>query len=229
MAATQDKTDEVKFSHQVADFIQKYRKGIFISFAAIILLLAGSIITITVRDRIQARALRELDALSSRYGELRFFIGSEEDDLHQGDIALLLEDLGAFQNRNSGFPAALAYNISAHIHWEQENWAEAELAWTRAAASSGRTYLAPISLFNAAAAAEEQGNIDTAIDLYRQAVAQGTAFPAAPRAQFSIARLEEYRNNREAALQAYRTLVNQWPNDPLWTNLAQSRILLLDN
>jgi tetratricopeptide (TPR) repeat protein len=78
-------------------------------------------------------------------------------------------------------------------------------------------------------AAEEQGDIETAIAHYKNALEHSKVFPSAVRAQFSIGRLEESMNRKDAALEAYRSVVNNWPNDPLWPNLAQSRILALSD
>ena len=145
----------------------------------------------------------------------------------QIELIVLLEELADFGSRNSGFAAARAHTIRADIFWDQENWSEAEQAWLDAARSSPKSYLAPISFYNAAVAAEEQGNTDSAISHYRSALTFGELFPAAARAQFSIGRLEESRNNREAAISAYRNLLNTWPDDPVWPNLAQSRLIIL--
>ena len=225
-AETKNPKDEVTLSQRVNDFIQKNRKILFISLIAIIVILAGFIITVITRERAQANAISQVDAFNRRYAELHPHINTG-DVMQQAEIAILLVELQDFQNRASGFPAARAYTITANVFTEMQRWAEAEEAWVNAARAAGRTYLAPISFFNAAVAAEEQGNIQGAIDHYARAVAFGDVFHFAARAQFSIGRLEEQRNNREAALAAYRILLARWPNDPVWPNLAQNRMILL--
>jgi tetratricopeptide (TPR) repeat protein len=110
---------------------------------------------------------------------------------------------------------------------EKKDWSAAQKAWSAAAKSGAKTYMVPVSLCNAAVAAEEQGDIQGAVDFYTQSIAFGETFPTASRAQFQIGRLEEERNNKDAALQAYREVINKWPDDQLWTNLAQSRIIAL--
>ncbi|MDR0877721.1 MAG: tetratricopeptide repeat protein, partial [Treponema sp.] len=129
----------------------------------------------------------------------------------------------------SGYSSGRAWSIIAGIYADKKDWAEAETAWTNAAVASAKTYLAPVSFFNAAAAAEEQGKTPEAIELYTKSLAQNTGFPAAARAQFSVGRLEESQNNPEAALTAYQAVVSGWPNDGVWTNLAHSRIIVLGN
>ena len=235
MAAAQEKPDQKsaeknKKSNDVSsvqkwiDFLQKNRKALFIGSLAVILIFIGSIVGIAIRDRIREDAFNRIDAFNQRYVALRV----HNDNGSEG-INALLEEIGAFAARNSGFAAARAFSLSAAIYWEQERWTEAERAWTSALNASPRSYLAPISLYNAAAAAEEHGNFESAIELYTQVLEYEDVFFIAARAQFSIGRLQEARNNREAALAAYRSLLSRWPHDPLWSNLAQSRIMLLSD
>ena len=220
---------EGTINEKLNEFVQKNRRGLLAAIVLVAVVLVGFIIGISVRDKLHASAFSKLDELSRRYEALQSAVGSDkaEDVSKQADITALLDDLAAFQKKNSGFAAAKAYGISADIYAGQKKWAEAEKAWTASSQAAAKTYLAPVAGFNAAVAAEEQGNIDSAIDLYRKALDFGSVFPAAARAQFSVGRLEESRNNKAAALEAYKNLVAKWPNDPLWTNLAQSRIVVL--
>jgi len=220
------RVEEVTIQEKLYEFIQKNRKLLLIALIALVAILVGLIVAVTVRERAQAAAFSQLDALNRRYNELRVFINTG-DIMQQAEIAILLAELSDFQSRTSGFPLARAYAISASIHGEMEVWSLAERAWSNAARAARRSYFAPISLFNAAVAAEEQGNFDTAISYYIQAIEFGDLFHFAPRAQFAIGRLEEERNNIEAALAAYRTLLARWPFDPVWANMAQNRIIML--
>lgn len=218
--------EALTFNQKLYEFVQKNRKTLFISFIAMIVIIAGLIIFITVRDRMQANALSRVDEFSRRYEEVKdHIIGG--DLMQQAEIAILLAELQDFQNRTSGFPAARAFSITAEILTEQGNWAGAETAWSNAARTAEGNYLTPIALFNAAVAAEEQGNVQAAIDYYIRAIGFGELFHSAARAQFAIGRLEEGRSSREAALAAYRNLLARWPEDPVWSNLAQNRIIML--
>lgn len=234
MAANADveiKTGEMTVPERLNDFIQKNRKILFIGLISAVVVIAALIAFTAVRDKMRSDALGKVDALNLRYEALRIYINSEEPDAaaKQADITALQEDLAAFENTNSGFAAARAYGISAGIYMDQKKWQEAEDAWTNAASSAGKTYLAPAAVFNAAVAAEERGDTEAAIAHYTRALTFGNVFPQAARAQFSLGRLEESRNNSAAALAAYSELLSRWPNDPIWSNLAQSRVLALSN
>jgi len=234
MATTQDvqkKEEAVSIGQQVTDFIQKNRKTLFITLIAIVVVLAGFIIVVTVREKLQENALGQVDEFNRSYEAVRIENYGDTDDPYlvsrMAEIAVLLVNIEGFAARNSGFAAARAYNLAANIHWDQGNRDEAERAWLDAAKAAGKNYLAPVSFYNAAVAAEERGDIETAIAHYSSALEHGNVFPSAVRAQFSIGRLEESRNRKDAAIEAYRDVLNNWPNDPLWPSLAQSRILAL--
>jgi tetratricopeptide (TPR) repeat protein len=169
-------------------------------------------------------AIAKVETLNERYEELRFDINEDEK---AEDVQALLDDLAGSAAKSFGYARARSYAITASIHVDQKKWEEAENAWKQAAEKGGKSYLTPVFFFNAAAAAEEYDNIDGAIDYYLKALAFADLFPLAAKAQFSIGRLEEGRDNRDAALEAYRAVIEKWPNDSIWTNLANSRIIAL--
>ncbi|MDR2376327.1 MAG: tetratricopeptide repeat protein [Treponema sp.] len=205
-------------------FIQNNRRKLFIILGSALALLAIFIGVNAIRDGLTAQNIRRVEEFTERYDALRFTIAEESS---AEDVAALLADLSAFAPGASGYAGSRAYALIAGIHGDKKEWAEAEHAWQEAAKKAGKSYLAPVALFNAAASAEEQGKIPEAIALYTQCLTMSDLFPSAPRAQFAIGRLEEKRENREGALEAYRALRANWPNDTMWRNLAQSRIISL--
>ena len=180
---------------------------------------------LSIRNTLRKNAISKVEDFGRRYETLRVDIN---DSAREGEVTALLEELGAFAEKSFGYASARAYSISAGIHADQKNWADAEKAWLAAANKAAKSYLEPVSLYNAAVAAEEQDNTERAIELYSQSL-QGESFPTAARSQFAVGRLEESRNNTEAALAAYRALIARWPEDSIWTNLAQSRVIALSS
>ena len=231
MAAQEDtkaKNAEASLNERVSGFLQKNRLFVLIGLGILVLILAGFVITSTVRGKILSNALSTVNGFSSRYEVIKPNIDSGDPEA-LGKQVVLMGEIDAFLAKNSGLAAARAYSIRANINADQNQWAEAEEAWTKAASAAGKNYLAPVSLFNAAVAAEEQGKTDTAISLYLKALDYGDVFPSAVKAQFSVGRLEESRGNKDAAIEAYRNLLSKWPNDLVWPNLAQNRLLVLSD
>jgi tetratricopeptide (TPR) repeat protein len=220
-----NKYEEGSTGEKLILFIHDNRRKIFISLGSVVVLLVIFIGILAINDRITARNISRVEDFSRRYDVLRFTIAEESS---AEDVDALLADLSAFAPKTSAYSGSRAYALIAGIHGDRKEWAEAEQAWQAAAKKAGKTYLAPVALFNAASAAEAQGKIPEAITLYGECLALPDLFPSAPRAQFAIGRLEEQRGNTEAALEAYRTLRTTWPNDAVWRNLAQSRIISLE-
>ncbi|MDR2177632.1 MAG: tetratricopeptide repeat protein [Treponema sp.] len=204
--------------------IQNNRRKLFIIFGCAVVLFAVFIGTLVVRSRFTMRDTARVEEFTDRYDALRFTIAEESS---AEDVTALLTELSDFASGTSGYAGSRARALIAGIHSDKKEWAEAEQAWREAAKEAGKSYMTPIALFNAAAAAEEQGKIPEAIALYTECLTVRDLFPSAPRAQFAIGRLEEKRGNKEGALEAYRTLRTNWPNDTMWKNLAQSRIIAL--
>jgi len=188
-----------KINERIGDLIQKNRTQLLAAMAAIVLIFIAFIVISVVREKIQSNALSKVDSLNS-------------------ELAVLVVEITEFENHNSGFAAARAYSINANINMDQKNWALAEEKWVKAAEAAPKSYLAPIAIYNAAVAAEEQENIEKAISYYTRAAGYGDSFPAAARAQFSIGRLEESRGNKDLAIAAYRNLLAKWPDDTVWPN-----------
>jgi len=211
---------EDKFS----DFIKRHRKGIYITMGTIIILFVGLIVYLSLNSYLQKKATGEVEELNNKYAELRFLLA---DDNYNDDVNALLEKLDALKGK-SGYAGARAWTIIAQINSGREDWPKAEEAWRNAAKKGVKTYLAPAAFFNAAAAAENQGKIEEAIALLEKSVAYKFDFPAAPRAQFSIGRLYEQLGNIPAAVAAYRAVLVNWPNIETWVNLAQSRIIAIE-
>jgi predicted negative regulator of RcsB-dependent stress response len=226
MAATEEKKEKRGFSDVLADFIRNNRRELLISLTAILTLVVVFVAGYAVRSSLQEKANSAVEDFAQRYEVLVIDINESEK---AEDTQALLDELNAFAQKHSGHAGARAYSLAASIYAEQKNWARAESAWRSSAKKAGKSYLAPVSLFNAAVAAEEQGNLDQAIALYAESAAHVSGFPAAAHAQFEVGRLREAQGNTQAALEAYKLIPEKWAGESSWINLAQSRIILLSN
>jgi tetratricopeptide (TPR) repeat protein len=220
-------------------FFEKNRKPLFISCAIILVLLASLIAVLLVSEAIQKNETAKLDALAERYDKIKDSLkvvdgaveNGGEDPVNTsadaGEIEALLNDLRSLGESASGYPAARAWFMAANIYHERGEWQEAQDAWLAAAAKGASTHLSPVCLFNAAVVGETQGDTDSALQNYQHTLSFED-FPAAAHAQFSVGRLEEKKGDNEAAIAAYRAVIEKWPADTDWVNLAHSRILALE-
>jgi len=221
----QNNNEKQNIGDKINNFVQKNRKGIFISFGILVFLFLGFIAYIFVSDSMNAKAIAELEELNRKYTDL-------ESDISAGistdEIESLTNDLSEFAQRSKGFPASRAWAMIGQIYSERKDWPLAEEAWLNSANAGEKTYLGPIALFQAAAVCEEQGKFEEAIELYKRCISSNFEFPSAPRAQFSVGRLYEQIEDFPAALDAYRNVLVNYNNIPVWQHLARSRITAIE-
>jgi len=210
---------------KINDFVTKNRKAIFIVIGAIIVLFVGLISYLSISDTLNKKAITALDELNGKFDDLSL---NNEEDYNTPEVETILAEFKTFAEKTNGFSGSKAWAVIGQIYSGRKDWANAQEAWLSAAKKGNKTYLAPIALFNAAAAAEEQGNLEQAIELLEQCVAHKFEFPAAARAQFSIGRLHETLGNNTAAVDAYRVVLSKWPQMPVWQNLARSRLAVIE-
>jgi tetratricopeptide (TPR) repeat protein len=223
--APEEKKESLSIPEIFADFIQRNRKVLILGMTGIALAVIAFVAGISIRDFLTRRAIAGMEELTGRFEALRFEVNEPSKE---GEVKALLDELALFAEKNTAYAGARAYMMIADIHMDRKNWEEAEKAYTQAARKAPRIYLTPAALFNAAVAAEERGNISGAIALYAECLSQAEQFPAAPRAQFAVGRLEEAQGNSAAAVEAYRAVIEKWPGAAVWTNMANSRIILLE-
>ncbi|MDR2951661.1 MAG: tetratricopeptide repeat protein [Treponema sp.] len=219
----QNKSENEIKGDKINAFIQRNRKNIFLSLCIIVILLAGSVAALSINDVLRKKSIAEVGEFSKRYETLR-----QETASDSSDTEALLENLNNFAKGKSGFAGGKAWSIIAQIHRDRKEWSEAEDAWLNAAKASLKTYLGPVSFYNAAVAAEEQGKWKQAVEHYEKSLSVPVEFPAAPHAQFAIGRLYEEMDDVPAAVEAYRVVLNKWPNITTWVSLANSRIIALE-
>jgi len=210
---------------KINDFVTNHRKAIFTVIGIIIVIFVGLIAYLSITDSINKKAISKLDELNGKFDDLPF---NNEEDYNTPEVETLIGELKTFAEKTNGFAGSKAWAVIGQVYSSRKDWANAQVAWLSAAKKGNKTYLAPMALFNAAAAAEEQGNLEQAIDLLEQCVAHKFEFPAAARAQFSIGRLYEMLGNKTAAVEAYRVVLVKWTQMPVWQNLARSRIAVIE-
>jgi tetratricopeptide (TPR) repeat protein len=214
-------------TEQINIFVKNNRKALFIVIGILFVLFAGLVAYLSISDALNKKATAKIDELGVRYDEL--FLNDNEENYYSEDTEKLLADLKTFAEKTNGFAGSKAWASIGQIYSGRKDWANAQDAWSFCAKKGNKTYLAPVALFNAAAAAEEQGNLEQAIELLEKCIAHKFEFAAAPRAQFSIGRLQETLGNYKSAVEAYREVLIKWPEMPVWQNLARSRIAVIED
>ena len=239
----------------LSSFLVKNRKPLVGCFAGVIVLCVGFVVTLTVLDYLNNKAIANLEPFIERFEKIlqsKEYTALTEPASAEADgqgieetpesaektaetqaadegetIDAFISDMSDFAEKHSGYPAAEAWSLIAHLEAKRTRWAEAETAYLRAASAGKKTHLAPVCYFNAAVAAEEQGKREEAIAQYRFSLAYED-FSQAAHAQFAIGRLYEEGKDTGAALQAYQAVIDKWPKAETWAALAHRQIIALD-
>ncbi len=127
------------------------------------------------------------------------------------------------------FAAQRAYFTRGLMALEKEEWDRAVEAFTTLADKWDKSYLTPVSLFNAGSAYEEAGDIEAAQTVWNRVVDEySEVAPDAAEAMFNLARITEQTGSAEEAITLYKNLGSRFP-DSRWTDLGKSRILVLES
>ena len=217
---------------KITDFIQKNRKGIFVTVIVVIVLFVGMLAYLYIGDYFNKKANVQAEDLNTRFTDIQLLKRQGAEALEEEDA--LLSDIESYIAKTTpitegkGFAQGKIWSLAGHIYSGKKDWSKAEEAWLNAAKKGSNTYIGPIALFNAAVAAEEQGKLEEAINLLEQCVSHKFYFPSAPRAQFNIGRLYEQLGKTDEALTAYRIVLTKWPNMPVFQYLAHNQIIKIE-
>ncbi|MDR1390485.1 MAG: tetratricopeptide repeat protein [Treponema sp.] len=223
MAKGQAENNEIDAAEKIALVIAKYRVLILAFLAVCAAAILGTAAYHIIRSELQKRAIITLTALEQRLSD----IPDPADETKTLEVQALVAEFTNLGESSFGYAAAKAYSRAGGIYAKRGEWAKAEEAWNLSAEKGRALYLMPLSLFNAAAAAEEQGKLDTAIEYFQKSLAFPGNNPASAHARFNIGRIYEAEGKNTEAVEAYRELVESESADSAWVRLAHSRIIYL--
>ncbi len=226
MAKSEDKNEKLNLQHRILLFLHK--RGLF--FLGLLGILAVFIIVMAVYNSANARKLESqtsmIEKIQDDYANLQTLTDEKAKSEKEQKI---MEELGAIVEKGDrNYPLERALFILGTIHYSKKEWDKSTENFMKLADTFPKSYLTPISLLNAAAAFEESGNTDKAIENYQRVVDNYKDIsPDAARALFAIGRLYEEKTEKDAAVKTYNTLIDTFPSSN-WTNLARSRIIYLE-
>jgi len=218
---------------EVANLSRKERLNLVLArswkFIVVLLLLAFLALTgILIAEYLNQKNLSESaklsEDISDAYNE---WIQDPSDTRDTSAVDELIDQ--AIEDFPKQFASQRAYFTRGLMALENEEWEEAAAAFMKLGDTWPESYLAPVSLFNAAAAQEELGDIETAKTIWTRLVDEYEgASPDIPEVLFNLGRLADMNEEHEEALARYRDIVSRFPQSR-WTNIAKSRILVLEN
>ncbi|MCK5200597.1 MAG: tetratricopeptide repeat protein [Spirochaetales bacterium] len=227
MSQSHDKSEKITLKGKLSLLIQKYSYILLGSIIAIVFLVIGLLIYNSLQMKNLEKDTQQIESIQDDFENLGSFTDDEKLDSARKEIEEKLNILIDDGKKNYVLQRALF--IRATMFFQDEDWDKSIEDFKLLAELFSSSYLAPISLINAAIAFENSGKIDKAIEEYNTVVNNySSVSPEIPNVYFSIGRLFEHKSDKTAALEAYNNLLDNFP-DSNWTNLARSRIIYLES
>ncbi|MDC7246305.1 MAG: tetratricopeptide repeat protein [Sphaerochaetaceae bacterium] len=227
MADKKEPSFQNKVENSVASFVKRNTKAIIITGVALLVILVGLWIGLSVSSSNRSSLQESIDTLGEQYTE---WVSMEDLSSEEAAdaLAVLKEDLTDLAGRTgSSYATVKANYLLGLIETRLESY-ETALDYFLTAAEKGKdSYLSPLSLFNAAVTSEKLGDTLKALEYYQRVYddTQGQAAESA-RALFNVGRLYEESGDIELAEAVLQQLADEYPNSE-YAKLAQSRLVIL--
>jgi predicted negative regulator of RcsB-dependent stress response len=236
MAIAEQTAERRSFIDALSFAIQRNRKVLLILLVIIIVALLGLVTVLQIRKTHEEASAERIEAVEKQYVEWAAAKeeagkeNAEQDVISKADSleADILQAAEAVVAEYDGLYAQMrAFDILAAVAFDKKEYEKAAEYWTTLAGKHAKAYLAPIALLNAAAAWEEAGKTDKAMEALTEIVTKfSTVFPDVPRILFSLGRLAEGNQSFEDAKDYYNRLIDEYSGSS-WTKLAHNRIIYL--
>lgn len=208
-------------------FAKNYKLIAIICIAIVVVVAIVAIATAVINNnrRSDAEAVYDLEV---SYNEIIMMDESAED--YQSSVDAFLSDADELIAKGGeSYPVIKAEYLKGLYYFYDGDYPAAQSSFESVADKGADTYLGPLALANAAAAAENNGDQDTARDYYNRIWDDyGTDAAESPKALFNVARIYEAQGDIELARATYQQLIDQYTaSQSEYAKLAASRVVSL--
>jgi tetratricopeptide (TPR) repeat protein len=153
---------------------------------------------------------------------------AEDDVKAEKEAAFMGLIENAVNSKGASYAGQRGLFIRGQYYVSQKEWEKASADYAMLAERYPKSYLAPVSLFNAASTLEEAGNTEEAVLFYAELLEKyGKIAPEAAEALFNLARLSEEKGDKVKAKEYYEQLITDYSSSD-WKNIAKTRILIME-
>ncbi len=226
MQHTREKTPKERLVEALSAFLYRFRFVLIGLLALIIIFVIVYFVVTEIRgDRLETSTAR-VERIEQDFESWLSADDSEPEDERAQDILQRLNEI--IDKYPSLYAAQRALYVRGRYYYETEQWNEASESFVELADRFPRSYLASISLINAAIAMEEADNFVNAVSYYERTIDEyAEETPEIPAVLFSLGRVHEQMDQPESARTHYERILDEHPSSS-WTNLAQTRIIYLN-
>ena len=203
---------EEKMIGSVSTFFEKNKVILIVICAVIVVGILAAIIAVNAVNSAKDKAQIKVAKLEQQYAEV---LASDAQDW-----TALTADLQAMV-KGSSYASVKSQYLLGLVYYQQQNYTEASDAFMKAYDLNKSIYLAPLSLANAAACAEEGGDSAKALELYNQIYNDYPESGTAAKALFNVARMYYQQGNTQLAQATFAQVADYYPNSE-YGKLAQN-------
>lgn len=227
MAQKEEQGTAVKLEGRFARFFGTHTTLLIVIGIAVVVVVAGLWIGLSVSERNALENQRAIDELQVSYSEWAALEdkSTPEAQAAMEELVTKLSDLAG--KRAKSYATIKAQYLLGLVSYTNGEYAEARTHFEQAAKKGEGTYLASLSYYNAAVASEQLQDTAKALEYYQIVYDRyGDESAEAPKALFSIARLYEAENELRLARAVFQQLADEYPASE-YAKLAKSRLLFL--
>lgn len=213
----------VSSEQKLGEFLSKNFKTLAIVIGVAIAAIVAYVIWFNVSVSLVRKNLDKIEIIEFSYSKDASSIDDSELASRQETA---LSNLTPYLTKG-GIVGARANMLAADIYGQKKDWQASKDAWLKAASKRKGTYLEPLCNFNAAAACEELGQSQEALELYEK-VSADKKFVDRSRAYFNAGRLKEAAGDYEGAKVFYKAISELGNSNDSWNDLAKTRLIDLE-
>ena len=232
MAKKNDKEEQLTYAEKLVNstntWLGKHGKVLAIIVAVVVaVIVIASVVTVVVNSS-NKKTYEKLDALTAQYSEFKVMDSDAEG--YDSAKSTLVADAEALRAKGvKNYPGAKATMVLADLAYEDGDYVKAIELYDEVAEGQKKTFLREVALMSMAAALEENGDKNSARDIYNAFFDEyGLESFYSSRALFNAARLTE-ESDKALAISIYEQLVGEFGDyGSEYAKLAQSRIAQLN-
>ena len=207
---------------RLAAFLQKYRIVLLVLLIALVVFVVVYFSWSEWQKRSREKSTLMAERAQKLYEQWLEADPEDKRESLQQDLNQLIDQIKKRYPRQ--YAAQRAGFIRASMAFENEQWPEAAQGYKSVADSFSKSYLAPLSLFNAGIAFEQDEDVDKGITAFQELVDNHADSFLVPHALFSLGRLYETQEDFENAFKVYDKLEDEYPLSN-WTKMGRNRII----
>lgn len=209
---------------KLGEFLSKNFKVLVGVLCAAVALIVAYVVFFNVSTSLVRKSLDKIEVIEYSFTK-------DASSIEDGELAsrqeTALSNLTPYLNKG-GIVGARANMLAADIYGQKKDWQASKDAWLKAASKRKGTYIESLCNFNAAAAYEELGQSQEALELYEK-VSADKNFVDRSRAFFNAGRLKEAAGDFEGAKVSYKAIGELGNSNDSWNDLAKTRLIDLEN